>query len=56
MGIAASAYVVMILGSQGLPLFGSIESSPLDNADKVTPMLLIGTYLILTIAELFISP
>ncbi len=56
MGIAASAYVVMALGSKGLPLFSAIESSPLSDAAKVTPMLLIGTYLILTIAELFISP
>ena len=56
MGIAASAYVVMAIGSHGLPLFGDIEGSPLANANRVTPMLLIGTYLILTIAELFISP
>ncbi|MDD2200667.1 MAG: MFS transporter, partial [Bacteroidales bacterium] len=56
MGIAASAYIVMALGSKGLPLFSAIESSPLSDAAKVTPMLLIGTYLILTIAELFISP
>ncbi len=56
MGIAASAYVVMALGSQGLPLFSQIESSPLSDAQKVTPFLLIGTYFILTVAELFISP
>jgi proton-dependent oligopeptide transporter, POT family len=56
MGIAASAYVVMALGSNGLPLFGDIESSPLSDAAKVTPFLLIGTYFILTVAELFISP
>ncbi len=56
MGIAASAYVVMSLGSYGLPLFSDIEGSPLADSAKVTPFLLIGTYLILTIAELFISP
>lgn len=60
MFIAAMAYVVMALGSMGLPGFSSIDpqagGAPLDQAMKVTPMLLIGTYLILTIAELFISP
>lgn len=56
MGIAASAYVVMALGSNGLPLFSDIEGSPLSDAAKVTPFLLIGTYFILTVAELFISP
>ncbi len=56
MGIAASAYVLMAVGSHGLPLFNDIQGSPLDDAAKVTPMLLIGTYFILTIAELFISP
>ncbi len=56
MGIAAVAYMVMIFGSRGLPMFSDIESSPLSDAAKVTPLLLIGTYLILTIAELFISP
>ncbi|MCP4178739.1 MAG: peptide MFS transporter, partial [bacterium] len=54
--IAALAYVLMSIGSYGLPLFSDIESSPLSDAAKVTPMLLIGTYFILTIAELFISP
>lgn len=55
MGIAALAYFVMTIGSLGLPsdaeriaLGGDIE--------RVSPALLIGTYLILTIAELFISP
>ncbi|PLX06059.1 MAG: MFS transporter [Marinilabiliales bacterium] len=60
MFIAASAYIVMSIGSMDLPLFSTIDpaqgGSPLDQASKVTPMLLIGTYFILTIAELFISP
>ncbi len=56
MGIAASAYVVMAIGSYGLPLFSDIEGSPLADTQRMTPMLLIGTYFILTIAELFISP
>ncbi len=60
MFIAAMAYVVMAVGSLGLPLFETINPAdggvPLDNAAKVTPFLLIGTYFILTVAELFISP
>lgn len=60
MFIAAMAYVVMAIGSLDLPLFSTIDPKqgglPLDDAAKVTPWLLIGTYLILTVAELFISP
>jgi proton-dependent oligopeptide transporter, POT family len=60
MFIAAMAYVVMMIGSIDLPLFETIDvnngGSPLDTASRVTPFLLIGTYFILTIAELFISP
>lgn len=60
MGIAASAYVLMSLMSVGLPLYKSINpatgGTPLADLEKVTPFLLIGTYFILTVAELFISP
>lgn len=60
MFIAALGFVVMTLGSMDLPLFSTIDpnqgGTPLDLAEKVTPMLLIGTYFILTVAELFISP
>lgn len=60
MFIAASGYVVMSLGSIGLPLFSSIDpqsgGTPLEEVQKVTPYLLMGTYFIMTVAELFISP
>ena len=57
MGIAALAYVTMSVGSMGLPTKAVItEMGGLPDAQRVTPFLLIGTYLILTIAELFISP
>lgn len=60
MGIAASAYLLMSLASTTLPAFSVIDpksgGSPLEDVQKMTPFLLIGTYLILTIAELFISP
>jgi proton-dependent oligopeptide transporter, POT family len=58
--IAALAYVVMSVGSLNLPLFETIDpnrgGTPLLNSARVTPFLLIGTYFILTVAELFISP
>lgn len=58
--IAGLGFVVMVLGSLDLPLFSSIDpksgGTPLVDAQKVTPFLLIGTYFILTVAELFISP
>lgn len=57
MGIAAIAYLVMSLGSTGLPLKSEIEATGgLSEALKVSPVLLIITYVVLTIAELFISP
>ncbi|MDY6122675.1 MAG: peptide MFS transporter [Porphyromonas sp.] len=58
MGLAAAAYVVMAVGSVGLPTLA--EAKAMDPAAlqqvKVTPYLLIGVYFLLTVAELFISP
>lgn len=62
MAIAALGFLVMTIGSyvSNLPLHSAINPEeggvPLADAMKVTPFLLIGTYFILTIAELFISP
>ncbi len=60
MGIASLAFVLMVFGSFGLPLFSDISpnlgGTPLSDAQRVTPFLLLGTYFILTVAELFISP
>lgn len=57
MGIAAAAFAVMSLGSIGLPSAAErLASGGIPDAMRVTPWLLIGTYLILTVAELFISP
>ncbi len=54
MGIAALAFVVMVAGSLNLP---SRELAEVEGyVPSVTPALLIITYFILTIAELFISP
>ncbi|MDX9774571.1 MAG: MFS transporter, partial [Petrimonas sp.] len=57
MGIAATAFLVMSIGSQGLPDTDTARAmGGLTDAQRVTPFLLIGTYFILTVAELFISP
>ncbi len=57
MAIAASAYVFVSLMSIGLPTKSEVVAmGALDVASKVSPWVLIITYLILTIAELFISP
>jgi POT family proton-dependent oligopeptide transporter len=62
MFIAAMAYVLMSVASYlyKLPLHAAIDpkqgGNPLAENLKVTPFLLIGTYFILTVAELFISP
>jgi len=55
--IAATAFVVLSLGSLNVPTFNEVkEMGALPDAMRVTPWLLIGTYFILTVAELFISP
>ena len=55
--IAALGYVLMAAGSFGLPLKSEVTAmGGLPDAARVTPFLLIGTYFILTLAELFISP
>lgn len=57
MFIAAMAYVLMTVGSLNVPLHSEVLGmGGLPEAQRVTPFLLLGTYFILTVAELFISP
>lgn len=57
MGIAASAFVLMAIGSLGLPVLSEVTAQGgLPDEMRVTPWLLFFTYFILTVAELFISP
>jgi POT family proton-dependent oligopeptide transporter len=57
MGIAASAFLIMSIFSNGLPTSEERKAiGGLTDALRVTPWLLISTYLVLTFAELFISP
>lgn len=57
MAIAALAFVIMAIGSIGLPKYAEVEAmGGLPFEARVTPWLLFATYFILTVAELFISP
>ncbi len=57
MFIAGLAFVLMALGSLDLPMLKEVKDmGGLPESMKATPWLLVITYLILTIAELFISP
>ncbi len=57
MFIAAIGFTLMTLGSLGLPTHKEVlDMGVLPDVQRVTPFLLIGTYFILTVAELFISP
>ncbi len=54
--IAAAGFILILLASIKLPSPVSLAGSPVSEAVRVTPYWLISTYLILTIAELFLSP
>jgi len=55
--IAGIGFAVMVFGSFNVPTLNEVtEMGGLPDAMRVTPWLLIGTYFILTVAELFISP
>jgi POT family proton-dependent oligopeptide transporter len=54
--IATIGFVVMLISSVSLPSQPELAGSPVSDALRVTPYWLIGTYLILTVAELFLSP
>ncbi|MDD3875656.1 MAG: peptide MFS transporter [Bacteroidales bacterium] len=57
MGIAALAFIVMAIGSLGLPLLKDVTAQgALPDELRITPWLLFSVYFILTVAELFISP
>lgn len=54
--IAAIGFLVIFFGSIGLPSQLSLAGAPVSEAERVSPYWLINSYLILTIAELFLSP
>jgi proton-dependent oligopeptide transporter, POT family len=54
--IAAVGFIVVLLASLKLPSPSSLAGVPVAESFRVTPYWLISSYLILTIAELFLSP
>jgi proton-dependent oligopeptide transporter, POT family len=54
--IAACGFLVVLIGSIGAPSPVSLHGVPVADTDRVSPYWLISSYLILTVAELFLSP
>jgi POT family proton-dependent oligopeptide transporter len=54
--ITAIGFTVVLIPSVGLPSPSSLAGSPLPDTMRVTPYWLMSSYLILTVAELFLSP
>ncbi|HUW05912.1 MAG TPA: peptide MFS transporter [Williamwhitmania sp.] len=54
--LAATGFIVMAIGSLGLISQSSLHGNPVPDNQLVSPYLLISTYFVLTIAELFLSP
>jgi proton-dependent oligopeptide transporter, POT family len=54
--IAAIGFIVVLISSIGLPSPSTLAGAPVNELDRVSPYWLISSYLILTIAELFLSP
>ena len=56
MVIAALGFIIVLISSIGAPSPESLNGAPVTNIDRVSPYWLISSYLVLTIAELFLSP
>ena len=56
MVIAAVGFMLLAFGSFGLPTPAEVEANGIDESALVSPNWLISTYLVLTFAELFLSP
>jgi POT family proton-dependent oligopeptide transporter len=54
--IAALGFVVLLVGSFGLPSPGSLADAPVPDSFRVSTQWLVNSYLVLTFAELFLSP
>lgn len=54
--IAAIGFLILLMGSFGLTAPADLVTNPLAESDMVSPYWLINTYLVLTCAELFLSP
>ncbi len=56
MVIAALGFIVILIASIGAPSPASLAGVPAAESDRVSPYWLMSSYLILTVAELFLSP
>jgi POT family proton-dependent oligopeptide transporter len=56
MVIAAIGFIVILVSSIGAPSPESLNGVPVNDAARVSPYWLISSYLVLTVAELFLSP
>jgi POT family proton-dependent oligopeptide transporter len=56
MVIAALGFIVILISSIGVPSPASLHGIPVADADRVSPYWLMSSYLVLTVAELFLSP
>ncbi|MBW6502319.1 MAG: MFS transporter [Bacteroidales bacterium] len=54
--IAAFGFIVILIASIGAPSPSSLDGLPAADSDRVSPYWLMSSYLILTVAELFLSP
>ena len=54
--IAAIGFMILAIGSLGLPTPDSVAANGIESSQLVSPNWLISTYLVLTFAELLLSP
>jgi POT family proton-dependent oligopeptide transporter len=54
--IAAFGFLIVLIGSIGAPSPSLLNGAPVADTDRVSSYWLISSYLILTVAELFLSP
>lgn len=54
--IASAGFLIVLIGSIGVPSPASLNGVPVDDIYRVSPYWLISSYLVLTVAELFLSP
>jgi proton-dependent oligopeptide transporter, POT family len=54
--IASFGFLIVLVGSIGAPSPSLLHGSPVTDTDRVSPYWLVSSYLILTVAELFLSP
>jgi proton-dependent oligopeptide transporter, POT family len=54
--IAATGFIILLISSLNLTSPVALKGSPLPDSERVSSYWLIGIYLVLTIAELFLSP